>query len=100
MIVAPEQRPAAILLIGFLALLTACGGGGGGGGSPGPGPASGGFTLSAKSLSFKGKRGAVPPFEQVISMTLTDSATAVVAAAYKAGVTPPTWLAVTASGLT
>ena len=84
------------LLISFLmvaATLTGCGGGSGSGSAN-----EGAFTLSSSALTFAAKTNSNPPPAQTITIKLTGPGTSIVGAAYRAGQTPASWLAITIDG--
>lgn len=86
-----------MLIVSFVAIaLSACGGGGGSDG--GSGNNGGGFTLSTQTATFTGKIQTSGPSSQVIQVHLTDSATASIAAGYRQGVVPASWLSAGLSG--
>lgn len=79
--------------------LAACGGGGSdSGGNNGGGSQAGGFTISANSVSFAAKINGPAPSAHFIAVHLTDTSTGQIAAGYRSGVTPASWLNVSASG--
>jgi hypothetical protein len=83
------------VVIGLLAVLTACGGGGGGGSDSVP---AGTFTLAATSAAFTATQDGARPASREIGMTITGDKVAFVGAAYPQGQTPVPWLGIDITG--
>ena len=82
----------ALVCVGALLTLTACGGGGGGGST-----SSGSFTMNTNSLAFKVRSNAGVQ-TQSVTVTITGSGVAYLGAAYTGGQTQPSWLAISITG--
>lgn len=83
-----------LILLIFVAFITACGGGGGGGAPSGDGS----LTVSVSSLSFSAQSGGPAPSRQYFSYSNSNTSASNILVGVPAGTTKPSWLSYGFSG--